>query len=84
MKNFESFLAPQLNEFIAYRQDLGYSVKPLRSYLLRFDRYLKDQEIKPGLLSPSFFLEFRSRLKMEPMTVNRLLSAVRVFFNFMG
>lgn len=83
MKNFESFLAPRLNEFIAYRQDLGYSVKPVRSYLLRFDRYLKDQEIKPGLLSTPFFLELRSHLKMEPMTVNRLLSSVRVFFNFM-
>ena len=83
MKNFESFLAPQLNEFIAYRQNLGYSIKPVRSYLLRFDRYLKKQEIKPGLLSPSFFLEFRRHLKMEPMTVNRLLSSVRVFFNFM-
>jgi integrase/recombinase XerD len=85
MKNFESFLALQLNEFVAYRQHLGYSVKPLRSYLLGFDRYLKDQEIKPGLLSPSFFLELRSHLnlKMEPMTVNRLVSSVRVFFNFM-
>jgi site-specific recombinase XerD len=83
MKNFESFLAAQFNEFIAYRQNLGYSMKPTRSHLLCFDRYLNDQEIKPGLLSPSFFLELRSRLKMEPMTVNQLLSAVRVFFNFM-
>jgi integrase/recombinase XerD len=85
MKTFESFLAPQLNKFIEYRQNLGYSVKPVRSYLLRFDRYVKDQEIKPGLLSPSFFLELRSHLnlKMEPMTVNRLVSSVRVFFNFM-
>ena len=83
MKTFESFLAPQLNEFIAYRQNLGYSIKPVRSYLLRFDRYVKDKKIKHDVLSPSFFLELRSRLKMEPMSVNRLLSSVRVFFNFM-
>jgi len=83
MKNFESFLAPQLNEFIAYRQHLGYSLKPVRSYLLGFDRYVKDQEIQPGLLPPSFFLELRSHLKMEPMSVNQFLSSVRVFFNFM-
>jgi len=83
MKNFESFLAPQLNEFIAYRQNLGYSIKPIRSYLLRFDRYVKDQEIKPGVLEPSFFLEFRNNLKMESLTINNTLSAVRVFFNFM-
>lgn len=83
MKNFESFLAPRFNEFIAYRQNLGYSIKPTRSHLLCFDRYLNDQGIKPGLLSPAFFLELRSRLKMEPMTINQLLSAVRIFFKFM-
>jgi len=83
MKTFESFLAPQLNEFIAYRQNLGYSLKPVRSYLLGFDRYVKDQEIQSGLLPPSFFLELRSHLKMAPMSVNQFLSSVRVFFNFM-
>jgi site-specific recombinase XerD len=83
MKNFESFLAPQLNQFITYRQDLGYSIKPMRSYLLRFDRYVKEQKIKPGVLQPSFFLELRNNLKMEPGTINRLLSSVRGFFNFM-
>lgn len=83
MKNFESFLAPQLNKFIAYRQNLGYSVKPIRSHLLRFDRYVKDKKIKPGVLQPSFFLDLRSNLKMEPMSINRLLSSVRVFFKFM-
>ena len=83
MKNFESFLAPQLKNFIAYRQNLGYTIKPIRSYLLRFDRYVKDQKIKPGVLPPSFFLEFRNHLKMEPMTINRLISSVRTFFNFM-
>lgn len=83
MKIFESFLALQLNKYITYRQNLGYSVKPVRSYLLRFDRYLKDKKIEQGLLPPSFFLELRSHLKIEPMSVNQLLSAVRVFFNFM-
>ena len=83
MKNFESFLAPQLNEFIVYRHNLGYSMKPMRSYLLRFDRYVKDRKIKPGALQPYFFLEFRDDLKMEPITINRLLSAVRVFFKYM-
>jgi site-specific recombinase XerD len=83
MKNFESFLAPQLNKFIAYRQNLGYSLKPIRSYLLRFDHYVKDKKIKAGVLQPSFFLDLRSNLKMEPISINRLLSSVRVFFKFM-
>jgi site-specific recombinase XerD len=83
MKNFESFLAPQLNKFIAYRQHLGYSLLPMQQYLLRFDRYVKDKKIQPGVLRPSFFLELRGNLKMEPITINRLLSAVRIFFKFM-
>jgi integrase len=83
MKNFESFLAPQLNEFIAYRQNLGYSIKPIRPRLLCFDRYVKEKKIKPGVLEPSFFLQFRNHLKMESLTINNTLSAVRVFFNFM-
>ncbi|MFZ0484438.1 MAG: tyrosine-type recombinase/integrase, partial [Desulfobacterales bacterium] len=32
---------------------------------------------------PSFFLDLRNSLKMEPMSINGVLSAVRVFFNFM-
>jgi site-specific recombinase XerD len=83
MKNFESFLAPQLNKFVTYRQNLGYSIKPMRSYLLRFDRYVKEQKIQPGVLPPSFFLELRNNLKMEPTTINHFLSSVRAFFNFM-
>jgi integrase/recombinase XerD len=83
MKNFESFLATQLNEFIAYRQNLGYAIKPIRPRLLCFDRYLKDKKIEPAVLPPSFFLELRNNLKMEPMTINGILSAVRIFFNFL-
>jgi len=83
MKNFESFLAPQLNEFVAYRQHLGYSLLPMRYSLLFFDRYVKDKKIKHGLLSPSFFLELRGNLKMEPKSVNGCLSSIRAFFDFM-
>jgi len=83
MKHFESFLAPQLNEFIAYRKNLGYSTKTLRAHLLCFDRYVNDKNIKPGVLQPSFLLEFRDTLKMEPKTINGVLSGVRVFFDFL-
>ena len=83
MKNFESFLAPQLNEFIAYRQNLGFSLRPIRAFLLLFDRYVKEKKIKPGVLQPSFFLELRANLKMEPVSINKLLGSVSVFFKFM-
>lgn len=83
MKNFESFLASHLNKFVAYRQHLGYSLQPMRYSLLFFDRYVKDKKIKPGVLSPSFFLELRGNLKMEPKSVNGYLSSIRAFFDFM-
>ena len=83
MKNFESFLAPRFSEFIAYRQHLGYSLQPMRHSLLFFDRYIKDKKIKPNVLSPSFFLELRGTLKMEPKSVNGRLSSIRTFFDFM-
>jgi len=83
MKNFESFLSPQLKEFITYRQSVGYAKKTLRAHLLLFDRYLKDKKIKPGVLNPSFFIELRTDLNMEPVSINHLLASVRVFFNFM-
>ena len=83
MKNFESFLAPKLNEFIAYRQHLGYSLLPMRYSLLFFDRYLKDKKIKPGALSPSFFLELRGSLKIEPKSINDRLASIRAFFDYM-
>jgi site-specific recombinase XerD len=83
MKKFESFLAPQLNDYITYRQNLGYSLRPTRQHLLRFDRYVSDKKIEPGELTPSFFLEFRENLKMEPKSINGYLGAIRVFFKFM-
>ena len=83
MKRFESFLAPSLREFIAYRRNLGYAKSSSVSHLLTFDRYLKEQKIAPELLQPSFFLALRKNLKLEPRSVNRILSTVRVFFQFM-
>jgi site-specific recombinase XerD len=83
MKNFESFLAPKLDEYIAYRKSLGYSTKSLRSQLLIFDRYLKEKKANWDLLQPLFFLELSASLKMEARSVNRVVSTTRVFFQFL-
>lgn len=83
MKPFESFLATQLDQFLAYRQRLSFTTKAHRSYLHTFDRYLKEQKADWDLLKPSFFLELRANLNMEPRSVNKILSTVRVFFHFL-
>jgi len=83
MKIFKSFLTPLIQEYIGYRQNLGYATNKAFSHLKTFDRYVKEHKVEPGLLQPSFFLELRSDLKIEPRSVNRILSSVRVFFEFL-
>ena len=83
MKPFESFLAPKLQEFIAYRLSLGYAKKSIRSALLSFDQYLKEQQADWVILPPSFFLELREKINKRPRTVNRILSILRSFFQFL-
>jgi integrase/recombinase XerD len=82
MKPFESFLAPRLDEFLVYRKGLGYKMGGFKSHLNIFDRYLKEKESKEKLLGPSVFLEMRANLNMQPSSVNTILSAARVFFEY--
>jgi site-specific recombinase XerD len=83
MKPYESFLAPHIKEYITYRQNLGYEISRSRSHLKTFDRYLKAQKIEKSLLTPSFFLQLRSDLKIEPRSVNAIICSLRVFFQFL-
>lgn len=83
MKPFESFLAKHLEEYLAYRKELGYAEKPLRPRLLVFDRYLQKQNIGWDQLQPSFFLQLRAEISEHPGTVNEILLDTRSFFRFM-
>ncbi len=83
MNNYKSFMAPQLQQYLIYRHKLGYSMKPSSSHLKSFDRYLKQKQAEQVLLQPSFFVQMQADLKIEPRSVNRLLSSVRVFFNYL-
>ena len=83
MSRFESFLASQLKEYIAYRKHLGYAISPTMSHLLSFDRYVKEKKTDWELLQPSFFLQLRKDLKLEPRSVNAMLYSLRGFFKFM-
>jgi site-specific recombinase XerD len=83
MRQFESFLAPQLNEYLAYRQSLGYAMMPARAYLLIFDRYLKETQADWSCFEPAFFLEMTASLNIQSSTINRIVTVVRVFFRFL-
>jgi len=83
MRQFESFLAPQLNDYLAYRQSLGYALMPARAYLLIFDRRLKETQAGWNSFEPAFFLEMTASLKVESRTVNHVVAGLRVFFRFL-
>jgi integrase len=83
MNKFESFLAPQLQQYIIYRHNMGYSMKASLSQLKTFDRYLKQKQAEEALLPSSFFMGMQADLKIESRSVNRILSSVRVFFNYL-
>jgi len=80
---FKSFMALQLEEYIAYRKSLGYTDKNLRSQLRYFDRYLVEKSADQTCLEARFFLELRKELKGEPRTVNGTLSALRGLFQYL-
>jgi integrase len=83
MKHFESFMASKLQEYAAYRKALGYAKQGIKPPLLAFDRYLIDQNANWDQLQPVFFLQLRANIRNNPNTVNKILSAIRSFFQFL-
>jgi len=83
MKPFESFLSPQINEFIAYRKSRGYSTERRRFQLLAFDRYVKETGADWNSLTPSFFLQMRADLDKAPRLANKIFTLLRLFFQFL-
>ena len=83
MKNFKSFLAPQLNDYIIYRQGLGYSTRLTRAHLLVLDHYLRQTNAEWDSLQPFYFLEMRTNLEMESRGINNVFSSTRLFFQYL-
>ncbi len=76
MKPFNRFLAPRLEEFITYRENLGLRCTIFRSYLLHFDNYIKEQIADWADFTPPFSLHFQKKIPGENSTVNKVISAV--------
>ena len=83
MNKFKSFLAPQLQQYVIYRHNLGYSMKASLSHLKTFDCYLMQKQTKHVLLQPSFFIQMQAELKTEARSINNIVASVRVFFNYL-
>ena len=83
MKQFESVLNSELEDFIAYRKRLGYRGDQIRSPLVIFDKYIQRKADPSSIWNPHFYLDFRKEIGDEPSTVNSTLSAVRCFFEYL-
>ncbi len=83
MKRFESFLATKMEEYLAYRQTLGYSQPNTLWGLLAFDRFLQEKNGSWQILQTDLFLEFRNRFKRDAHTANMIISRLRTFFQFL-
>ncbi len=79
-KPFECFLAEKFEAYINYRKNLGYTEKNIRLCLSYLDNYIKAQKSDWGMFTPSFFLEFRKTLKMNPKSANSIMTVIRGFF----
>jgi site-specific recombinase XerD len=58
-------------------------MKASLSHLKTFDRYLMQKHAQKVLLPSSFFMGLQAVLKIESRSINRILSSVRVFFNYL-
>jgi len=68
---------------VIYRKELRYARKGIKPSLMAFDRYLKEQNADWEQLRPAFFLRLRANIRDNPNTVNKILSGVRSFFQFL-
>lgn len=83
MKHFNSFLAEQMEDFIEYRLQLGYSIGTMVHHLKVFDRYVVEKNTTWASFNPLFFLEFRASLHYENRSKNMGFRMVKMFFNFL-
>jgi len=83
MSKFYSFLAQDIEAFIAYRKKIGYTYDKYQNMFTSFDRYINEKQANLNDLTPNFFLKFRSTLSVEPETINRMFVALRAFFEYL-
>jgi len=72
-----------MEAYAVYRKGLGYKMRPMLSHLKTFDQYVKKMNPGKKRFEPSFFLEFRASLVIEPASINSILSTVHGFFRYL-
>lgn len=83
MKPFKSCIAEQLEAYVGYRRDLGFTDKHFRSTLRPFDRFLEQKNLTLQQLKPLDFMDFKKSLKQQPRSINAIIIATRGFFDYL-
>jgi len=82
MKLFKSFLTEQMEEFIEYRLQLGYSARMMIYSLKVLDRYVIEKNATWTSFNTLFFLKFQANLDYEKRSINMIFRMIKMFFNF--
>jgi integrase len=83
MTEFKSFLAKDLEAYLKYRDELGYTYRRIRWFFHTLDRYLEKTGARLDQLTPLFFLEFRRAIPGEPGTANLVFIMLRGFLDYL-
>lgn len=72
-----------MEQYLEYRESLGYSTQTVDS-LKRLDRYMMTEDVTTfKALTPLFFLKMRTDLAIDQNTINRVIYALRGFFQYL-
>jgi len=83
MRRFNSFLAGQMEDFIEYRLQLGYSANMMFYSLQLLDRHVVEKKATWASFEPFFFIRFRADLNHEKRSINMSFRMIKMFFNFL-
>ncbi len=83
MKRFNSFLAGQMENFIEYRLQLGYSANMMFYSLQLLDQHVIERKATWASFDPLFFIRFRADLHHEKRSINMSFRMIKMFFNFL-
>uniref|UniRef100_UPI002615C6F7 tyrosine-type recombinase/integrase n=1 Tax=Desulfobacula sp. TaxID=2593537 RepID=UPI002615C6F7 len=83
MKRFNSFLAEQMEAFIEYRLQLGYSATMIVYSLRLLDQYVIKKNATWASFDPLFFIRFRADLNHEKRSINMSFRLIKMFFNYL-
>ena len=83
MKRFNSFLAEQMEDFIKYRLQLGYSANMMFYSLQLLDRHMVEKNATWASFDPMFFIRFRADLNHETRSINMSFRMIKMFFKFL-